>query len=124
MDHLLPISKSRGRGVEGFPGMSTDLKEMLQKYYDRMKKDKRMNENKRQHIKIEITLNYKPFSLFSSSMDEIGSSSQVMSIKSREPTLNSLWKPVQKQEVDDVEADMFFESAIPLILCKFSDFML
>ena len=57
-------------------------------------------------------------------MDEIGSSSQVMSIKSRDTTLNSPWKPVQNQEVDDVEADMFFESAIPLILCKFLDFML
>ena len=124
MDHLLPISNARGGGVEGFLGMSTDLKEMLQKDYERIKKAKKMNENKRQHIQIEIALNYKPFSLFSSSMDEIGSSSQVMSIKSRETTLNSLWKPVQKQEVDDVEADMFFESAIPLILCKFPNFML
>ena len=97
MDHLLPNSNARGGGVESCPGMSAYLKEMLQKYYDRMKKAKKMNQNKRQHIQIEITLNYKPFSLFSSSMDEIGSSSQVMSIKSRETTLNSPWKPVQNQ---------------------------
>ena len=119
MDHLLPISNARGGGVEGCPGMSTDLKEMLQKDYDRMKKDNQMNENKIQHIQIEIVLNYKPFSLFSSRMDEIGSSFQVMSIKSREITSNSLWNPVQKKE-----AHMFFEYAIPLILCKFPDFML
>ena len=44
-------------------------------------------------------------------MARIGSSSQ--SKKSSATTiLNTLWKPVQKQDVDDVVADMFFEFAI------------
>ena len=33
-------------------------------------------------------------------------------------TLNSLWKPVQKQEVDDAVADMFFESALPFNVAR------
>jgi hypothetical protein len=44
-------------------------------------------------------------------MAAIGSLSQPIK-SSGAITLNSLWRPIQKQEVDDVVADMFFEYAI------------
>jgi hypothetical protein len=50
-------------------------------------------------------------------IDATGSSSHPTK-SSGTATLNSLWKPVQKQEVDDVVADMFFESAIPFNVAK------
>ena len=47
----------------------------------------------------------------------IGSSSQPKK-SSLETTLNTLWKLVQKQDVDDVVADMFFESTIPFNVAR------
>ena len=41
MDHLLSISAGRVGGVEGCPGVSTELKETLQKDYDIIKKSSR-----------------------------------------------------------------------------------
>ena len=49
----------------------------------------------------------------------IRSSSQPKSIKSSGTTTsNSLRKSKQKQEVDDVVADMFFESVIPFNVAR------
>ena len=70
-----------------------------------------MQDNKRQCIQSEIALNYSSFPAFSSNMAATGSSSQPVK-SSGTATLNTLQKPVQKQEVDDVVADMFFEFAI------------
>jgi hypothetical protein len=109
MDHLLSISNGKGGGVEGCKNVSAELKETLQKDYDGIQKAKKVNENKRQRIQKEISRNYKPCF---SGMDATTSSSHPTK-SSGTATLNSLWNPVQKQEVDDVVADMFFESAIP-----------
>eukprot|EP00253_Pinus_taeda_P004216 PITA_04216 len=48
----------------------------------------------------------------------VGSSSQKISQSSGTPTLNTLWKPMQKQEVDDAVGDMFFECAIPFNVAR------
>jgi hypothetical protein len=117
MDHLLSITNGKGGGVEGCKNVSAELKETLQKDYDRLKKSKNMQDNKRQRIQSEIALNYSSFPAFSSSMAATGSSSQSMK-PSGTATLNTLWKPVQKQEVDDVVADMFFESALPFNVAR------
>ena len=114
MDHLLSISNGKGGGVEGCKNVSVELKETLQKDYDGIKKSKKVNENKRQRVQKEIAANY---NRFSSSIAATGSLAQ--SIKSSgAATLNSLWKPVQKQEVDDAVADMFFEFALPFNVAR------
>jgi hypothetical protein len=110
MDHLLSISNGKGGGVEGCKNVSAELKETLQKDYNGIKKAKKVNENKRQCIQEEIARNYNPFS---SGMHATGSSFQPIKSSGTTP-LNSLWKPVQKQEVDDAVADMFFEFANPI----------
>ena len=114
MDHLLSISNGRGGGVEGCKVVSAELKEILQKDYDKIKRAKQVQENKKQRVQSEIEMNYRlnPFSSFSPTMSTAGSSHQRVKT-SGTPTVNTLWKPVQKQEVDDALADMFFESAIP-----------
>ena len=93
MDHLFSVSAGRGGGVEGCLGVSTELKETLQKDYDIIKKIKQTNENKRQRIQAEFGMNYNPLSPFSSSTVGVGSSSQVLPTRETK-TLNSLWKPV------------------------------
>lgn len=50
MDHLLSITNGKGGGVEGCKNVSARLKERLEKDYDKIKKAKQMQENKRQHI--------------------------------------------------------------------------
>jgi hypothetical protein len=72
MDHLLFISNGRGGGVEDCKNVSAELKETLQKDYDRIKNAKKVNENKRQRIQEEIARNDNPFS---SGMAATGSSS-------------------------------------------------
>ena len=69
-------------------------------------------------------MNYNPSSPFSSSTVGDGSSSQVQPTRFKESrTLNSLWKPVQKQEVDDALADLFYESGIPFNVARSPYFM-
>lgn len=41
MDHLLSITNGRGGGVEGCKGVSPELKEILEKDYERIKKPRR-----------------------------------------------------------------------------------
>ena len=117
MDHLLSISAGRGGGVEGCTGVSTELKATLQKDYDIIKKIKQTNESKRRRIQAELGMNYSPLSPFSSSTVGVGSSSQVLPTRETR-TLNSLWNPVQKQEVDDALADLFYESATPFNVAR------
>ena len=69
-------------------------------------------------------MNYSPLSPFSSSTVGDGSSSQVQPTRLKESrTTNSLWKPVQKQEVDDALADLFYESGIPFNVARSPYFM-
>ena len=94
--------------------VSAELKEILQRDYDKIKRAKQVQENKKQRVQSEIEMNYRlnPFSSFSPIMSTAGSSHQQIET-SGTPTLNTLWKPLQKKEVDDALADMFFEYAIP-----------
>ena len=46
MDHLFSISVGKGGGVEGCPGVSTELKATLQRDHDIIKKIKQTNEKK------------------------------------------------------------------------------
>eukprot|EP00253_Pinus_taeda_P032068 PITA_32068 len=113
MDHLLSVTNGKGGGVEGCKNVSAELNETLQKYYDNIQKAKKVNENKRQRVHTEIAMTYNSLSALSSSTVGVGSSSQSkISKSSGTATLNTLWKPMQKQEVDDVVGDMFFESTI------------
>ena len=117
MDHLLSITNGKGGGVVGCPGVSAELKTVLEKDYERIKKAKAVNENKKRRIATEIAMSYNPFPSFSPNMANAGSSCQ--STKSfGTATLNSLWKPVEKQNVDDALADMFYESAIPFNVAR------
>ena len=47
MDHLLSISNGKGGGVDGCKNVSSELKEILQKDYDKLKNAKQVKENKR-----------------------------------------------------------------------------
>ena len=47
MDHLLSISNGRGGGVEGCKVVSTELKEILQKDYHKIKRAKQVQEKKK-----------------------------------------------------------------------------
>ena len=75
MDHLLSVTNGKGGGVEGCKNVSAELKETLQKDYDNIQKAKKVNENKRQCVQTEITMNYNSFSALSSSTVGVGSSS-------------------------------------------------
>ena len=119
MDHLLSVTNGKGGGVEGCKNVSAELKETLQKDYDNIQKAKKVNENKRQRVQTKIAMNYNSLSELSSSTVGVGSSSQSkISKSSGTATLNTFWKPMQKQEVDDAVGDMFFESAIPFNVAR------
>ena len=91
MDHLLSFSNGRGGGVEGCKVVSAELKEILQKDYDKIKRAKQVQENKKQRVQSEIEMNYRlnPFSSFSPTMSTAGSSHQ-QAKTSGTPTLNTL----------------------------------
>ena len=62
MDHLLSITNGKGGGVVGCPGVSVELKKVLEKDYERIKKAKVVNENKKRRIAIEICNVLQPLS--------------------------------------------------------------
>lgn len=52
------------------------------------------------------------------SISTIGGSSSTPVKTSGTKTLNQLWKPVERQEVDDVVAEFFYACAIPFKVAR------
>ena len=95
MDHLLSSSNGKGGGVEGCKKVSAELRQTLENDYEKIKRTKEMNENKKRRIQSEIEMSYNPISSLTPSRDATASSSQVQHTRSSgTTTLNSFWKPV------------------------------
>ena len=61
MDHLLSITNGKGGGVVGCPGVSVELKKVLEKDYERIKKAKAVNENKKDALQERLQCLTTPF---------------------------------------------------------------
>jgi hypothetical protein len=96
VDHLLGISNGSGGGVEACTKISNEWKDAVQKDYTKSKVEKGKMDMKRQRIEREIAMSFS---------NTIHSSSSFSPAKAGgTKTLNQFWKPIEKQEVDDVVA--------------------
>ncbi|XP_057852417.2 uncharacterized protein LOC131062719 isoform X2 [Cryptomeria japonica] len=57
-------------------------------------------------------------SRFTSGMSSSSVQSKPVSVSNQSGTLNNFWKPVEKQQVDDAVADLFYTSAIPFNVAR------
>jgi hypothetical protein len=111
VDHLLGISDGSGGGVEGCKKISDEQKNAVEKDYNKSKIEKGKMDMKRQWIEREIAMTSSNTIHFSSNLG--GSSST--------PTKaggTKTWKPIEKQEVDDVIAEFFYACAIPFNVAR------
>eukprot|EP00253_Pinus_taeda_P024452 PITA_24452 len=110
VDHLLSISNGSAGGVEGCTKISNEQKATVEKDYFTSKMENEKRVNKRQRIEREIAMSS---SNTINSISTIGGSSSTKVKTGGTKTLNQFWKPVEKQEVDDVVAQFFYACAIP-----------
>lgn len=88
----------------------------MQQDYDRSKAERGKRELKRQRIQREIDVSSSPE--IASLTSKFGSSSSTPATTGGTTTLNTFWKPVDKQKVDDSIAEMFYACAIPFNVAR------
>jgi hypothetical protein len=115
VDHLLGISNGSGGGVEACTKISNEQKDAVQKDYNKSKVEKGKLDVKRQRIEREIAMSSSNTIHSSSNM---GGSSYASAKAGGTKTLNQFWKPIEKQEVDDVVAEFFYACAIPFNVAR------
>ena len=113
VNHLLGVSNGSGDGGEGCKAISDEQKVAVHQDYDISKAEKGKREVKRQRIQREIDVSSSP-EIASHTSKFGGSSSTPTALGgSGTTTLNTFWKPVDKQKVDDSLAEMFYACSIP-----------
>ncbi|GLJ31786.1 hypothetical protein SUGI_0639410 [Cryptomeria japonica] len=104
-DHLLGISGGKGGGVTACPNVSKEIRAILEKEQASLIKRKMQVAQKKQRIEEDVSRSTSIMSSSSSLPKATGTSKE-------SGTLKSLWKLVEKQQVDDALADLFYTSAI------------
>ena len=87
----------------------------MQKDYDKSKAEREKREMKRQRIQREIDVSSSiETGIPSSTSKTVGSGSTSTPTKTGgTATLNTFWKPIEKQDVDNSIAELFYACAIP-----------
>ena len=120
VDHLLGVSNGSGGGVEACKGISDEQKVAVQQDYEKSKAEGGKKEAKRQRIQREIDVSSSPE--IASHTSKFGGSSSTPATNtiggSGTATLNTFWKPVDKQKVDDSLAEMFYACSIPFNVAR------
>ena len=120
VDHLLSVSNGSGGGVEACKGISDEQKVAVQQDYDKSKAERGKKETKRQRIQREIDVSSSPE--IASHISKFGGSSSTPTTntigRSGTATLNTFWKPVDKQKVDDSLAEIFYACSIPFNVAR------
>ncbi|GLJ45608.1 hypothetical protein SUGI_0960040 [Cryptomeria japonica] len=110
-DHLLGISGGKGGGVNACPNVSKEIRDILEKEQASSIAGKMQVAQKKQRIEEDVSRSTSIMSSSSSLPKATGTSKE-------SGTLKSLWKPVEKQQVDDALADLFYTSAIPFNVAR------
>eukprot|EP00253_Pinus_taeda_P019249 PITA_19249 len=119
VDHLLGISNGSGGGVKACTKITDEQKATVQKDHSNSQMQKQKRVNKRQRIERELAMSS---SNTINSISNIGGSSSTQAKTGGTRTLNQFWKPVEKQEVDDVVAKYFYACAIPFNVARSPSF--
>ncbi|GLJ27388.1 hypothetical protein SUGI_0537520 [Cryptomeria japonica] len=116
-DHLLGISGGKGGGVSACPKMTTEMRAGLEREQSSSIVGMLKTTQKKQRIQEDVS---KFTSISSSSSLPNASSSlpKATGASGESGTLKSFWKPVEKQQVDDALADLFYTSAIPFNMAR------
>ncbi|GLJ36259.1 hypothetical protein SUGI_0727940 [Cryptomeria japonica] len=110
-DHFLANKGGLGGGVQACTGATPELKAILEKELAASTVGKMKKAQKKQRIEGDI-------SRFTSAMSSSFVQSEAASVPKQSGTLNNFWKPVEKQQVDDAVADLFYTSAIPFNVAR------
>ncbi|GLJ54711.1 hypothetical protein SUGI_1175250 [Cryptomeria japonica] len=110
-DHFLANKGGPGGGVQACTGATPELKAILEKELAASTVGKMKKAQKKQRIEGDI-------SRFTSAMSSSSVQSEAASVPKQSGTLNNFWKPVEKQQVDDAVADLFYTSAIPFNVAR------
>ncbi|GLJ44428.1 hypothetical protein SUGI_0931890 [Cryptomeria japonica] len=110
-DHLLGISGGKGGGVTACPNVSKEIRDILEKEQASSIAGKMQVAQKKQRIEEDVSRSTSIMSSSSSLPKATGTSKE-------SGTLKSLWKPVEKQQVDDALADLFYTSATPFNVAR------
>eukprot|EP01018_Ginkgo_biloba_P026858 Gb_19905 [translate_table: standard] len=101
--HLLSLTASRGGGVQGYPKITPKIRYALTSGIEASQSESVKNIAKKQQLEREIVGSY----------SSIASASNYAMHTASSATLKSLWKPIEKQHVDDAVGDLFFANGIP-----------
>ncbi|GLJ21846.1 hypothetical protein SUGI_0408530 [Cryptomeria japonica] len=110
-DHFLANTGGPGGGVQACIGATPELKAILEKELAASTVGKMKKAQKKQRIEGDI-------SRFTFVMSSSSVQSEAVSVPKQSGTLNNFWKPVEKQQVDDAVADLFYTSAIPFNVAR------
>ncbi|GLJ40751.1 hypothetical protein SUGI_0842620 [Cryptomeria japonica] len=110
-DHFLANTGGPGGGVQACIGATPELKAILEKELAASIVGKMKKAQKKQRIEGDI-------SRFTSAMSSSSMQSEAASVPKQSGTLNNFWKPVEKQQVADAVADLFYTSAIPFNVAR------
>ncbi|GLJ32576.1 hypothetical protein SUGI_0655250 [Cryptomeria japonica] len=104
-DHFLANTGGPSGGVQACIGAIPEFKAILEKELAASTVGKMKKAQKKQRIEGDI-------SRFTYVMSSSSVQSKPVSVSKQSGTLNNFWKPVEKQQVDDIVADFFYTSAI------------
>lgn len=103
VDHLLGITNGNGGGVEQCPTISEEQKTSVERDFYKSTAERGHGKMKSPRVQGEIYVSCStPIPSFTSNNGD--SSVSVPTKTSRTVTLKSIWKPVEKQQVDDAIA--------------------
>ncbi|KAH9292228.1 hypothetical protein KI387_042583, partial [Taxus chinensis] len=113
MDHLLGNSAGRGGGVAACGSVTPEIRAALEKEQSSSIVGKMQSAQKKQRVQENM-------SKFTTSVVSSSTSMPNTSIGGSmgSATLKNLWKPLEKQHVDDAFADLFYSSAIPFNVAR------
>ncbi|GLJ16666.1 hypothetical protein SUGI_0286060 [Cryptomeria japonica] len=110
-DHFLANTRGPGGGVQPCIGATPKLKAILEKELAASTVGKMKKAQKKQRIEGDI-------SRFTYVMSSTFVQSKPVSVSKQSITLNNFWKPIEKQQLDDAVADLFWTSAIPFNVAR------
>ncbi|XP_059073475.1 uncharacterized protein LOC131045108 [Cryptomeria japonica] len=116
-DHLLGISGGKGGGVSACPKMTAQMRAGLEREQSSSIVGMLKTTQKKQRIQEDVS-RFTSISSSSSLPNASSSLPKATGASGESGTLKSFWKPVEKQQVDDALADLFYTSAIPFNVAR------
>ncbi|GLJ22064.1 hypothetical protein SUGI_0413480 [Cryptomeria japonica] len=116
-DHLLGISGGKGGGVSACPKMTAQMRAGLEREQSSSIVGMLKTTQKKQRIQEDVS-RFTSISSSSSLPNASFSLPKATGASGESGTLKSFWKPIEKQQVDDALADLFYTSAIPFNVAR------